>query len=240
MSQNFETKSVANDRFALYTLSIRNAAPPHAPVLTYTFPISPSSLARSFTAMTNIFDVQGQPIQQGVNRIVDQYGNSPVTFKMSGTTGWKLHSMDNFQKTGIASVIQVKDLLESFAKYNQDQISRNAKSLYLLEFYDYFLDEYWEVVPVGVQTLRQSEDKALFVYYDFSFVGIKPVGNPTQSNTPGTIEKSLTNTPSSATATTNHMANSNIINYALYSATGTSPSTGTGVINYTSTSGAVP
>ena len=192
LTQSFSTQSVVNTQTALYTLSIRDSSPPSPAVLSYTFPLSPSSLKRKSTSMANVFDTSGPPQTQGVTRTVDMYGQAPPIFMIDGTTGWKLHSTDGMQLTGIQSIAAVQSLLEQFAAYNrQQQISGNS-SPYTMEFYDYFYNDFWQVVPVGEQLVQQDEKQPLLFYYSFRLAGIQRVSSPTTVLTPDLILNTLT------------------------------------------------
>lgn len=177
--QSFQTIPVRNTRLALYTLSIRTAGSPFVPYASYTFPISPAAIAKEYTSLTNIYDVQGSPSQSGVKRIADIYGNSPVTFVIEGTTGWKMHATDAYAWTGLESIKYLQQMLQTYAELNQTQ-SNNNQPLYTLEFYDYFTGDFWQVEPVGRQEIRQSRDRPQLVNYSFRLAGISNLNNPLQ------------------------------------------------------------
>lgn len=191
--QEYRTESVANTQLALYTFAVRSPHPPH-PIASgglFTFPISPQTVRKSYTAMTNIYDVQGTISRgggTGVNRIVDQYGNSPVMFNIEGTTGWKRHSNDDFKRTGLQSIQVLGTYLNQFARYNQFQMNNN-KELYIMEFYDYFSSEYWEVVPIGEQEIRLDASRPLWTYYNLKLAGIKRVSAPPTPEAPNPIDQ---------------------------------------------------
>ena len=187
--QEYRTESVANTQLALYTLSVRTPKAPYSAVLSYTFPLSPQTVRKSFTAMTNIYDVQGPVTAYGVNRIVDQYGNSPAMFSIEGTTGWKRHSNDDFKFTGLSSILQLQKLFDVFAVFNQEQMNNNAKDLFIMEFYDYFSSEYWEVVPIGEQEIRLDASRPLWTYYNLKLAGIKRVSAPPPPQAPNPIDQ---------------------------------------------------
>lgn len=199
--QDYRTEDVVNNRLALYTLSIIAPIAPYSVVRSLTFPLSPESLKKTYVAMSTAYDVQGTSLQEGVNRITDQYGMSPATFNISGTTGWKRHSNDNFAFTGIGSIQQVEKLLISFATLNQQQQQNQLSSLYTMEFYDYFLDEFWEVIPIGKQIIRQDNTNPLLTYYDLNLTGIKRVNNPDPNlQPPNAIDQMLSLAASNAVA----------------------------------------
>ncbi len=197
--QDYRTENVVNNRLALYTLSIIEPLNPHSSVFSVTFPLSPESIKKMFVAMSHVYDVQGQPFQGGVNRIVDQYGNSPVQYQIEGTTGWQRHSNDNFSFTGIQSLQQVEKLLGQFAILNQNQQQNGSANLYTMEFYDYFMQEFWQVVPVGPQIIRQDASSPILTYYNLNLMGIKPVNNPDPNlSPPNAIDQMLSLSASNA------------------------------------------
>lgn len=172
--QIFATRALPNSRFSYYTLAICDPNS-QQPVETYIFPLSPSSVVKEFSAMTNFYDVASQPSQNdnGVTRIVDVFGNSPVTYMLRGTTGWQYHSTDGYAFTGVDSILLLQSALNSFAQRNKQQINSGASNLYTLEFYDYFTGDYWQVVPVGPQRIEQTSQRPLLFEYTLRLVGVK-------------------------------------------------------------------
>jgi hypothetical protein len=167
----FRTVPVRNTTIAYYTLRI--IAPSSiVPVAGYTFPISPANVRKEFTALTNFYDVQGSAAQNGVARYIDEYGNTPVIYTLEGTTGWKLHSTDNFFYTGMQSIQAVQALLNQYASLNAQQV-QNGLPLFTMEFYDYFTGDYWQVVPIGPQIISQDQSAPLFFRYRFRLVGVR-------------------------------------------------------------------
>ncbi len=182
LSQNFSTLKGPNLRLALYTLSIRRPGFSLLSLFTYTFPLSPSSVRKSFAAMSSIYDTAGSPFTSGVQRHVDDFGNAPVMYSIEGTTGVDRHSTDGFIFTGLQSIQQIQFLLNLYASLNQQQKLANNPNLYTLEFYDYFNHEYWQVQPIGDQEILQSERAPLLQYYRIRLAGIQPVSAPLISN----------------------------------------------------------
>lgn len=176
--QLYRTESVVNTRISLYTLSIFNPGGAKTPYQSYTFPLSPSNMRKEFSSMAAMYDTQGTSEHYGVERLVDQFGMSPPIFSLEGTTGWKKHLSDNFQFTGLESIKQIESMLYTFAKLNADQSQSRKKELYTMEFYDYFSGDYWEVVPIGPQAIRQDQRQPLLFYYNFRFAGLKSVSAP--------------------------------------------------------------
>lgn len=187
LSASFRTIPVVNTRIPKYTLTIRSPHPPYAAVNSYTFPMSPQSITKRFTSLANIYDVKGTQDQQGVQRVVDWYGNAPVFYELNGTTGWQRHSADRYQTTGLESVLQIQALLAQYAKLNSGQ-AQAGQPLYKLEFYDYWTPEFWEVIPYGDQTLSQDERQPLLVHYSFRLAGIQLVGASTPDPPPDPIK----------------------------------------------------
>lgn len=179
-SQNFQTIPVTNARLALYTLSIRSPGSPFLPYLTYTFPLSPAALTKEYTAMSNAFDVAGSAQQNGVQRIIDSYGVSPVTYTIEGTTGWKMHATDGFGIDGIESILQLQSLLTTYASLNIQQSQTNQPP-YTLEFYDYFTGDFWQVEPIGPQRIQQDKNRPLIMNYSFRWAGVNNLNSPITS-----------------------------------------------------------
>jgi hypothetical protein len=178
MAQKFTTIPVPQPGLALYTLSLRQPVPAMFSFFTYTFPLSPQALRKEFTAMSAVYDVAGSPIQNGVQRVVDQYGLSPFTFVIEGTTGQKRHSTDGYLFTGRQSIDQIIEILDLYTALNQKQIMANNPKLWKLEFYDYYTQQFWEVVPVGPQGITMSNAQPTLLFYRFRFAGVKPVSAP--------------------------------------------------------------
>lgn len=180
--QSFSTLpvSIVGNGVALYTLSIRapgNASPP-VPGLTYTFPMSPQGVRKEVPELNTIYDVQGPFNTGGVTRLVDMWGESPPIYTLRGTTGWNRHSTDTFALTGKASILAIQALFSQFALLNQYQMQAQATVFYTMEFYDYWMNEFWQVVPVGPQGIDQSADKPILTYYTFRFAAIRPISSP--------------------------------------------------------------
>jgi hypothetical protein len=145
--------------------------------------LTPTSIVKEITALSNVYDVQGGPNTYGVSRIVDQYGNTLPTFSIEGTTGWQFHATDGFAFTGLESIAIVQGLLNQYASLNRGQQLAN-KTLYPLEYYDYFTEEFWTVVPIGPQIVRQDAARPLLFNYAFRFAAIGgPVGEITDPQT---------------------------------------------------------
>ena len=176
--QTFQTQPVVNQRTALYALTIVGPSPSTQVYASYTFPLSPTSVSRETTAMSNVYDVAGTQQQGGVSRQLDSYGLAPVNFTIEGTTGWQLHATDGYAYDGISSILALQQLLNLYAQLNTGQAINN-QPLYTLEFYDYFLNDYWQVEPVGRQEpIRQNAARPIIAEYSFRFAGIVDLGQP--------------------------------------------------------------
>ena len=198
--QSFRNIPTPNFQPAVYALVIRSPMPPYAAVYGYTFPLSPEAIRKEYSAMSSIYDVAGSPSQLGVQRIVDQFGNSPVIYTIEGTTGWQYHGTDGYTLTGLQSIIALENLLAQYAFLNQQQAQNNVPNLYVLEFYDYFKGDFWEVVPVGPQGIRQNRQRPLLLTYFFRLAGIRPLNAPPAAPVNDPIANVLTQTPTQAAA----------------------------------------
>lgn len=167
--QQFRTYAVPNFQLALYQLQIREGTS-HSLYDSYTFPLSPESVRKEFSGLANYYDVQGDQKNNGVLRVIDVYGIAPPTIMLEGTTGWKLHQSDAFKYTGLQSIQRIVELLSIYTNLNQGRISSGNQDLYELWFFDFFLNEYWAVVPIGPQGIRQSAARSLYVNYSFRLV----------------------------------------------------------------------
>ena len=176
--QTFRNIAVPNFQPAIYQLAIRAPQPPYALISSYTFPISPEAVRKENAAMSNAFQVAGTPSQGGVERIIDTYGNSPPDFIIEGTTGWQYHGTDGYAMTGLQSIIALQNFLAYFAQLNQLQVQNRIPDLYILEFYDYFSNDYWQVVPIGKQGIRRTVQRPLLAQYAFRFAGVRPLSGP--------------------------------------------------------------
>jgi hypothetical protein len=149
---------------------------------TYLFPISPQNIGRSSVSMATVYDTQGTTKENGVHRVIDEYGQAPPTWTLRGTTGYQYHNTDNYQYTGWQSLETIRTLIESFAALNSSQ-SEYGFPLYTMELSNYYDNEFWEVVPVGPQNITREANRPIWGYYDFTFVGIKPIQSPESTAT---------------------------------------------------------
>jgi len=154
----------------LYALALRMPMPPYLPIAIYTFPLSPSQITREVVGMGNYYDVLGSPQNFGVNRIADMYGQSPPIYTIAGTTGVKYHSADNFLWSGLESIELLMALISQYFSLNASQAQSNSRYNYVLEFYDYYMGQFWQVVPFGPQRIMQSSNKPQLVFYQIRLV----------------------------------------------------------------------
>lgn len=182
LSQTFRTIPVPTPGLALFTIALRAPSAAKLSFMTYTFPLSPQALRKEFTAMTAVYDIQGSPAQQGIQRIADVYGNSPFNFVIEGTTGQQRHSTDGYLFTGRQSIDQIMLLFGLYADLNQVQMANNDPNLFTMEFYNYFAQEFWQVVPTGPQGVAQTSQAPTLQFYRFRLAGIQRVNAPLVSN----------------------------------------------------------
>lgn len=211
--QSFQTIPLPNSQLALYRINISAPGGSQQTVRSWTFPISPRNLMKTFTAMANIYDVAGPSSTNGVTRVVDMYGNSPVTYKIEGTTGWQSHSTDGFAFTGMQSIADIVSALNYFAQANATQLESNNSDLYTMQFFDYFSNEYWNVVPIGQQIVRQDESKPLLFFYSFTFAGVSPVTDALKDTVNDPVQSALSVSTSQAISSLNTSVNSTLDSY---------------------------
>jgi hypothetical protein len=189
--QTFMTRSLPNSRTAYYTLAIIRPSPSTTPLMTYIFPLSPNSIIKEPTSLTNIYDVAGPANTQGVTRVVDSYGMTPPMFLLQGTTGWQYHSTDGYAYTGIDSILLLESMFTQFAQLNQQQANNGNPSLYTMEFYDHFKGDFWQVVPMGPQRITITSERPLLFEYSLRLAGLQNLAtSPTASGTsdPSSLE----------------------------------------------------
>lgn len=177
----FRTITVPTIQPVLYQISIRAPENAFAELMTYTFPLTPSSLRIQRDSMTSYANTQGPSLSQGVTRQFDIFGLSPPTFVIEGTTGWDFHSADGYTVTGLESMQQLQSLFQTYAQLNKQQQEAGNPQMYALEFYDFFQGNFWQVELIGQPILRQSNDRPLLSYYRFTLAGVQPVAVSTFS-----------------------------------------------------------
>ena len=175
-------RSPSNSTYPIYgnnnPLGTQSSGP-----LTYIFPVTPQAIGRSTVSMATVYDTPGTDKELGVHRLVDQYGQAPPTWTLRGTTGYKFHLTDNYQKTGWQSLDDLKKQLEYFAKANRTQAQSGNSVFYKMELYNYYDNEFWEVVPIGAQSISRSDRTPLWGFYDFTFAGYRKLSAPTAQKT---------------------------------------------------------
>ncbi len=176
VGQQFKTYPAPKLGQATYMLQIRSPQPASTVNTSYIFPLSPSSVRKDVTGLTTYYDVAGDNTNQGVQRIVDFYGITPCLYVLEGTTGWKWHATDGYQYTGLQSIQVIENLLAAWANLNQQQVANGNNGLYELWFFDFFRTQFWSVVPIGPQGIRQDERRPILVNYSFRLLGLYPLG----------------------------------------------------------------
>lgn len=152
----------------------------------YNFPISPSGYTRTINAVTTRYMTKGQNTssksnQGQVSYLFDEYGYSPPSFLIEGTTGWKYHTLDGGNFSGYQSFHNLQKILKYF--YDNNANITNESDRYVLSLYDYYNQSYWEVEPVGNQIFSMQESAPLNGYYRLYFEGSKDI-----SKAPSTLE----------------------------------------------------
>lgn len=178
--QYFYTKGAASTAVALYQLSIRspNGALSLLPGHNFIFPLTPQLVRKVSPPLTAIYDVQGSSKSQGVQRKVDEFGIAPPMFTIVGTTGWQFHSADGFLWSGQGACTRLQSLIETYTSLNQTIIQNQSGDPYTLEFYDFFQNEFWVVVPRGPIRIEQSADRPILSNYVLDLAAIKSVSYP--------------------------------------------------------------
>lgn len=171
----YRNLDVGNRGIVLYQLSVRDPGQAFADLMTYTFPLSPSSVRSEPNSMSTFSDTQGSPLQSGVSRVMDTYGAAPPIITIEGTTGWDRHSTDGYVLTGLQSMLLLRNFLDQYVQLNQGQRTSGNPNLYALEFYDYFTSQFWQVEPIGPQIIRQTNDRPQLSFYRFRLAAIAPV-----------------------------------------------------------------
>ena len=198
---DFKTLKGLNFQLALYMLSIRAPQPPFPPVSTFIFPLSPQRIRKVFVGMSVPYDTMGTPYQAGVNREIDQYGISPFTYEIEGTTGWDYHMTDGFLTSGLAAIQNLQQMFLQYGELNAIQQANNDPNSYTMEFADFFNGEFYQVEPLGPLEIRASERAPLLQYYRLRLVGVQPLAAPLVEPIIQAIELLMNMTPASAAGT---------------------------------------
>jgi len=169
----------ANTPAGLYGLALRSPIPPFAPLFLYVFPLGPQQIERSVIGAGNYYDVAGPASNFGVTRIPDIYGQTPPLYRIRGTTGVKYHSADHYLFTGLQSILILSSIITQYFALNAQQASLGNPNLYILEFYDYYMSQFWQVVPLGPQRLLQDiRQGPQLVYYEISLIATQSLYQP--------------------------------------------------------------
>lgn len=196
----FPTQKVANSRTTQYSLvfipggNVKKA-------VTFTFPITPQQYAMQRRSLAAPYDTPGSSKNQNVNRIMDVYGLTPITFKIQGTTGFNKYVTDGFKTTGVDQLRILQGLLETYFSNAQNSIPDQ------MQFLDFYYQEFWNVVPIGPVVLSQSKDKPQWIFYDLTLAGVSRVASP-----PGTSTKNGITNPA---ATSNLTSLGNTVQTAI-------------------------
>jgi hypothetical protein len=217
VQQRFATLPVANLGTTLYVLSLRAPGPSASPIpsLTFVFPLTPQQVRKEPVALNMPYDVQGDPGQGGVQRLVDMWGEAPPTYIISGHTGWKLHAMDGFRYNGKQAIQKLQELLSTFAQVNQQLMLDQATEFYTLEFYDYWMEEFWQVVPVGPQGIMQSADRPILSGYALRLMAIQAIDSPIPPLIVDLVENAFSIAAEAATTVIDNFLTSTLAKYPL-------------------------
>ena len=187
-STPFQTLPTSISRTPLYTLALVSPGQGSAIIGSYTFPLGPQDIHKEPLSMDVVSYVQGQPSMLGIQPMLDLWGQTPPVYVIRGTTGSKYHSADGFSWDGLQSIQALQALVAQYHQLNAAQVQANSSQLYSLEFYDYFMGEYWIVTPVGPQPIDQSASAPIIGYYTLRLVALGPVSSSygAQGNSGGT------------------------------------------------------
>jgi len=155
--------------------------PTHNTILKFVFPISPTGLKKMVDHLNTAYLVAGSAQNfnnPGVSREMDMFGQTPPSWIIEGTTGWKYHSNDGGTIEGIQAFHNLQYILTQYNYFVQIQARLQNKIQYHLELYDYFNQDYWVVVPSGQQVFDMNANRPLVGNYRLSLLGIRPVKSP--------------------------------------------------------------
>ncbi len=161
--------------FSLRLLQKNKISNTQVPVTQYFFPISPTGLTKTVPVLNEPYAIRGSHTTGGVQYDVDIYGQSPPIFSINGTTGWQYHSTDGNKYTGLASFHQLQKF---FQEYHFLVLQASSQIRYTIEFYDYFNNEFWEVIPIDKLIFQFTEAEPLFGKYGITLLATKEVKTP--------------------------------------------------------------
>jgi hypothetical protein len=169
---------VARTPPALYSLVLRGPSAPYLPLAIYSFPMSPQNIRRDVVGLGNTYNVQGNASNFGVTVIPDIYGQTPPVYTIQGTTGVKYHTRDGMVWTGLQSVQILTGIISQYFSLNAAVAQAGSSNLFRLEFYDYYMEEFWQIVPLGPQGLMQSSARPQLVFYSFRWEAVQSLEQP--------------------------------------------------------------
>lgn len=222
--QTFRNIAIPNFRPAIYALAIREPPPSNLVINDFIFPLSPEHMRKEYISLANIFDVHGTPQQNGVERIVDQYGVAPPIITLEGTTGWQFHGADGYLTSGVQAMQNLETFLLLYAKTVEEQMKVGIQDLVQLELYDYFKGEYWQIVPIGRYGVRQDNHRPLISSFFFRFAAVRALDGPPTGQIADAIELAFALTQSQAAQN----LNLNLLEIATFYSAQTYLSFGTG------------
>lgn len=155
--------------------------PTHNTILKFIFPISPTGLKKTVDHLNTPYLVAGSAYNfnnPGVSREMDMFGQTPPSWSIEGTTGWKYHSNDGMAIEGIQAFHNLQSIMTHYNYFVQVQARLQNKLQYTLELYDYFNRDYWVVVPSGPQVFEMNANRPLIGNYRLNLLGIRPVKAP--------------------------------------------------------------
>jgi hypothetical protein len=146
----------------------------------FVFPLSPASLTRQYINLSVYYDVRGTQAQNGVNRIVDQYGMGPPIIAISGTTGYQYHSMDGFQWTGRDSINRLNNIISEYA-FRVTEASEFGFPMPLLVFEDSYIGDAYIVIPFQQQSFNMDNSRPIVSNYALQLLAIQTLSAPLPS-----------------------------------------------------------
>jgi hypothetical protein len=178
-SQYFFTVSTPNTQSALYRLSLYNSPLEAASISSpnsnqdYIFPLSPENLNKQQIALTNYYDIAGPATQYGVQRIIDNFGISPMLLTITGTTGFQFHSNDGYLYTGRVSMIRLINIVQQYYFMLSQAVSSgitDPNQLPVLIWSEGFTGEILQVVPIGPQGIMMNNNRPIIQNYSLQFL----------------------------------------------------------------------
>jgi hypothetical protein len=178
-SQYFFTIATPNNQSALYRLSLYNSPTQYVaignpiPDQDYIFPLSPENLNKQQVALTNYYDIRGSATQYGVQRIVDNFGITPILLSITGTTGFQFHSNDGYLYTGRVSMFRLINIIQKYYQLLQQALNNGTtdpNQLPVLIWSEGFTGEVLQVVPIGPQGILMNNNRPIIQNYTLQFI----------------------------------------------------------------------